>query len=790
VRERTFGAYAHQDLPFEKIVEELAPDRDLSRSPVFQVMFALQNAPTADVEETALRLSFLDGKRQAAKYDLTLTLAEVGDELHGGVAYAEDLFEESTARRITEHMVTLLESVAADPDLPVSALAIFGDDERRRVLEEWNATEAEYPAGLCVHELFEAQARRTPAAAAVVAPGERLTYAELDERADRLAHALRGLGVGPDARVGLFLERGAEVVVAVLGILKAGAAYVALDPGYPDERLLFMLEDAGAAVLVTHAPLEGRLGAFGGARVDVDTPHPRPLPHKGGGEHDYDTTEGEDRSVEMPLPRNGGGWRARGEPGGGLSPDNLCYVIYTSGSTGTPKGVLGTHRGVVNYLTWFDREVLGEEGFDLPLVSRLSFDAHVRQLFPPLLRGGAVWVLPEETVTDPAALLAELAGRERVSFGGVPSLWSAMLERVRSGETPKPGGLRAVLLGGEALSPELVERTLATFPGVAVWNHYGPTEATVNTTVARLGAGEAVHVGRPVANVRVYLLDAHGGPVPVGVPGELYVGGAGVSRGYLGRPELTAERFVPDPFSAEAGARMYRSGDRVRWREEGTLEYLGRTDQQVKVRGFRIEPGEIEGALRAHPGVRDAVVVAREDEPGERRLVAYVTGREGAEAPTSEELRAHLRERLPDYMVPAAFVALERIPLTPNGKTDRRGLPAPEAGSEEAGEEEPRTPAEEILAGIFAEVLKLDRVGARQGFFELGGHSLLATRVVSRVRAAFGIELPLRAVFEAPTVAGLAERVEALLRASLGVQAPPLVPVPRDRPLPASFAQQ
>ncbi|MEW5931717.1 MAG: amino acid adenylation domain-containing protein, partial [Gemmatimonadota bacterium] len=473
-----------------------------------------------------------------------------------------------------------------------------------------------------------------------------------------------------------------------------------------------------------------------------------------------------------------------------LSPDNLAYVIYTSGSTGTPKGVLVAHRGLSNYLAWFDEEVLGADGFALPLVSRLSFDAHVRQLFPPLLRGEPVWVLPEETATDPAALLRAISAHERVSFGGVPSLWSAMLDLVRAGEAPRPRGLRAVLLGGEALSPDLAERTFATFPEVALLNHYGPTEATVNTTVARVRPFEPVTIGRPVGNVRVYLLDAQGVPTPVGVPGELYVAGAGVARGYLGRPELTAEKFVPDPFSGEAGARMYRSGDRVRRRADGELEYVGRVDQQVKVRGFRIEPGEIEAVLERHPGVRAAAVAVREDAPGAPRLVGYVVPESGA-TPSTSELRRHLAERLPEYMVPGAIAVLEALPLSPNGKVDRRALPAPETAAG-AGDDfvAPRTPAEEILAGIWAEVLRLETVGAHDNFFEIGGHSLLATRVVSRIRETFGAEVPLRAVFEAPTLSGLAERVQAALGEGVGVQAPPLRRIPRGGPLPVSFSQQ
>ncbi len=746
VREGTLGAYQHQALPFERLVEEVAPERSTRHTPIFQVTFTVQELERADLRMGSLGVEPLVAGEVTARFDLGLSFADDEGGLRGTLTYRSDLFDGSTAERMLGHLGALLEGVAADPDRRVGEVELLGAEERRQVLDGWNDTAAAYPAE-CLHRLFEAQARRTPSAPAVVAPGERLSYAELDARAERLAERLRGLGVGPDARVGLFLERSAEVVVSVLGILKAGGAYLALDPGYPDERLLFMLEDAGARVLVTHSALAGRIGGFGGAVECVD---------------------------------GAGAPPAAGAPERPVSPDNLAFVIYTSGSTGTPKGVLVTHRGVSNYLAWFDREVLGEEGFALPMVSRLAFDAHVRQLFPPLLRGEPVRVLPEETVTDPKALLEEISGDERASFGGVPSLWSAMVELVRSGEAPRPTGLKAVLLGGEALSPELAERTFALFPDVALWNHYGPTEATVNTTVARVERGRPVGIGRPVANVRVYLLDAHGGPVPVGVPGELFVGGVGVTRGYLGRPELTAERYLPDPFAGRAGERMYRSGDRVRRRADGELEYVGRTDFQVKVRGFRIEPGEVEAVLERHPEVREAAVVVR----GER-LVGYLVAESGA-GPSAAELRAWLKERLPEYMVPGALVVLDAMPLTPNGKVDRRSLPAPDEDAAGDAHVAPRTPAEEILAGIYADVLKTERVGAHDDFFVLGGHSLLATRVVSRVREAFGVELPLRALFEAPTVEGLAERVEAGAR----TPAPPIVPVPRDRPLPLSFAQQ
>ncbi|HEX7243080.1 MAG TPA: amino acid adenylation domain-containing protein, partial [Longimicrobiaceae bacterium] len=511
VREGTLGAYAHQEVPFEKLVEELAPERSLTHTPFFQVMFSFQNTEQGVLSLGELELEPLGSRVETARFDLSLGVAEDGERLFGWIMYRAELFDAATVDRMLGHYARLLESVAADDARRVLDYPLLDDAERERVLVEWNATDAAFPEDACVHHLFEAQARRTPGAPAVVSDGACLTYAGLDALADGLALRLAARGVGPDARVGLFVERSADAVVAVLGILKAGGAYLALDPSYPDERLLFMLEDSGARVLVTHSALEGRLGAFGGPRVEVGAEEPG----------------------EGSLPD--------------VSPHNLAYVIYTSGSTGTPKGVLVEHRSVVNYLHWFDRAVLGGEDFAIPLVSRLSFDAHVRQLFPPLLRGGAAWVLPEDTATDPAALLEAVSGRGNVAFGGVPSLWGAMLERVRSGEAERPEGVRAVMLGGEALGAELAERTLETFPDAALWNHYGPTEATVNISAARVRSAGHLAIGRPVANARVYLLDRGLGPVPVGVAGELYVGGAGVARGYLGRPDLTAERFVPDP---------------------------------------------------------------------------------------------------------------------------------------------------------------------------------------------------------------------------------------------------
>ncbi len=795
VRESTLGAYQHQDVPFERLVEELGVQRSLTHTPLFQAVLSLQELGEVERRLGDAEMSPLGTEALTARFDLTLALAGRGEEMLGALTYRADLWDGDTAGRMLDALGRVLEQAAADPSRRLAELDLLGAEERRQLLAGWNDTSAAVPPGL-VHERVAAQAARTPDAPAVIFGGEVLTFAELEDAAGSLARRLRARGVGPDARVGLFLERGPGLVAGVLGILRAGGAYLALDPSHPDERLLFMLRDAGAAAVVTDGELAGRIAGFGGAVLGLAPHPPTPSPTRGEGEHD--TPRGEDRQPGDSPPPERGRVASLSEPGGGhpadasgisVHPDNLAYVVYTSGSTGTPKGVLVTHRGLANYLAFFDREVLGDDGFALPLVSRLSFDAHVRQLFPPLLRGEPVWVLPEDAVADPVALLDALGSRRRVSFGGVPSLWGAVMDALDAGERPAPRGLRAVLLGGEALPAELVRRTRERFPDARIWNHYGPTEATVNTTVARVEDSARITLGRPIANARVYLLDVHGAPVPVGVAGELYVGGAGVSRGYLGRPELTAEKFVPDPFAGEPGARLYRSGDRARWLATGELEYLGRTDQQVKVRGFRVEPGEIEAALRRHPSVRDAVVDARGDGRGGLRLVGYVVAA-GDAAVSAGELRAWAGGRLPEYMVPAAWVVLEHVPLSANGKVDRAALPDPEAAVDAGERAAPRTATEEILAGIWGVVLQRERVGAGDDFFALGGHSLAATSMISRVRRAFGVEVPLRSVFEAPTLADLAGRVDALLREGAGMTLPPLVRVPRDGPLPLSFAQQ
>ncbi|HEV3050635.1 MAG TPA: amino acid adenylation domain-containing protein, partial [Longimicrobium sp.] len=752
-----------QEIPFERLVTELQPGRSLSYSPLFQVMFVLQEAERSDRGPAKLELRGLDaGLGGTSKFDLTLFTVRQAGRLTASLEYNTDLFDRGTIQRMLGHLKGVLEEVAADADVRLSRLALMEDAERRQVVAEWNATDAAYPRERCAHELFEAQAERTPDAVALRHAGGSLTYRELEERANRLARHLRGLGVGPDARVGLCLERGPELMIGVLGILKAGGAYVPLDPAYPAERLAYMLKDSAARVLLTQASLADRLPADGATVVRLDA----------------DAAEIE----------RGSGERLRVPVG----PDNLAYVIYTSGSTGRPTGVAMPHRPLVNLLAWQEGAGHAPAGAVTLQFTSISFDVSFQEIFATWCAGGTL-VLTSEQIRADAPRLARLLEVERIERLFLPFVALQHLAEASVELGVAPDSLREVITAGEQLRvTEPIRRWFARMPGCVLVNQYGPSETHVVS--ARLLEGEPAgwpllpSIGAPVANTRLYVLNQHLEPAPIGVPGELLLGGDAVARGYLERPSLTAERFVPDPFSTEGGARLYRTGDRARWLAGGEVEYLGRTDEQVKVRGFRIEPGEVEAVLSDHAEVRQAVVVVREDAPGDRRLVAYVVAADSA-AVSAAELRAHLKGRLPEYMVPSAVVMLEALPLTPSGKVARRALPAPEYAAAEEAYVAPRTPTEEVLAGIWAEVLRLERVGVEESFFELGGHSLLATRVVSRIREVFGVEMPLRALFEAPTVAELAVRVEEMRRAELPVL-PPVVPVERRGTLPLSFAQE
>jgi amino acid adenylation domain-containing protein len=741
VRADVLAALGTQAYPFERLVEDLHPERDASRTPVFQVLFVLQQADRL-AAATACALG-VDGVREArgpltlrsvavetgaAQFDLALAVGEVDGALAGSLRYDADLFDAATVERMAAHFGRLLEGVAADPAARVSTLPLLGAQERRALLDGFNDTSARYAGAPTLHGLVEAQAGRTPDAEAVVSGHERVTYAALDARANQLARRLRALGVGPETRVGVCVERSVEMVVALVGVLKAGGAYVPVDPSYPAERIAYMLADARVPVLLTQARLAESLPEHGARvlRLDADWPSI--------------ASESAD-----PVPA-------------GVSPDGLAYVIYTSGSTGRPKGAMNTHRGIVNRLLWMQAEYgLGTHDAVLQKTP-FSFDVSVWEFFWPLATGARLVVARPGGHGDPA-YLSEVVEREGITtLHFVPSMLRMFLEH---GDAQRCGSVRRVVSSGEALSADLAARFFQRLPRAELHNLYGPTEAAVDVTAwacSPADADHAVPIGRPVANTRVYVLDREGGPVPVGVSGELHLGGVQVGRGYLGRPSLTAERFVPDPFSGDAGARLYRTGDLARWRTDGALEYLGRMDHQVKVRGFRIEPGEIEAVLATHPAVREAVVVAREGDSGEARLVAYAVV-EG-EAPSADALRTFLRERLPEHMVPSGFVPLDAFPLSPSGKIDRKALPAPD-GAERGGAAfvAPRSEVEATLAGIWSGVLGVERVGVHDHFFDRGGSSLLAVQVVSRVHQAFGVSLPLHTLFQAPTIEALSIQI-------------------------------
>ncbi|HMC07779.1 MAG TPA: amino acid adenylation domain-containing protein, partial [Actinomycetota bacterium] len=676
-----------------------------------------------------------------SKFDLTLN---VDDSEPGSIAfeYSTDLFEAATIDRMAGHLQTLLEGAVEEPGRRISELPLLTPAERQQILREWNATERVVPQA-AVHDLFAAQAGLTPEAIAVVADDGILTYAELDRRSNRLARRLRRLGVRPGALAAAYVERSTGMMVALFGILKAGGAYMPLDPAYPLERIAVMLEDAHPAVIVAPVPVAG-LPASDTPIVGLDD----------------DVTES-----DAPL-------------AAGTDPEDLAYVIFTSGSTGRPKGVQVPHRALTNLLGSMG-EAPGLSGGDVLLaVTTLAFDIAGLELFLPLVTGARVVLASRETAGDPSALAALIDESGATVMQATPATWRMLID---SGWGGRPG-LR-VLCGGEALPVQLAGELRAR--SGELWNVYGPTETTIWSTAERVEeVGSTVSIGRPIANTSVYVLDARLQPVPRGARGELYIGGRGVARGYLDRPELTAERFVPDPFGDEPGARMYRTGDLARYRSDGRLECGGRVDHQLKLRGFRIEPGEIEAELRAHPEVRDCVVVVRE-EHADRRLVAYVVGRAEGRTPAAE-LRRLLESRLPAHMVPSAFVTLPALPRTPNGKVDRRALPAPglDSTGRAGADVPPRSPVEEVVAGIWREALGLERVGIHENFFHLGGHSLLATRVVSRLRDTFRTELPLRTLFEKPTVAGLAMHIEAARRRGAEELSPSIVPAPRDGVLP------
>jgi amino acid adenylation domain-containing protein len=744
VRETCLGAYAHQNLPFERLVEVLNPSRHLSRHPIFQVMFVLQNAPVSTLSVPGLQISPLASPTGTSKFDLTLNLAETPNGLQGVLEYATDLFDASTIERMSNHLLRVLEQVANPSTLPIAQIPLLSESESHDILEGWNIGSPQQVPDTTLVALLEEQAARSPDATAVVFEDSSLTYAELDARANRLAHVLIGRGIGPQDIVALCVERSLEMVVSLLGILKAGAAYLSLDPAYPDDRLAAMLEDAQPAALLSRSDLAGRLQVHGTPLLLWDS-----------------------ASLLEALQAAPAAAPTDAQRTAPLTGDSPAYVIYTSGSTGRPKGVVMPHRPLINLVRWQHQGAGVAEPLRTLQFAALGFDVSFQEIFSALCSGAEIVLLDHQTRIDPARLFKTIVAHriERLFLPYVAL--QALCEASNADEVVRlahSGGLalREVITAGEQLriSPVIAE-FFRRLPQCRFYNHYGTTEnhmATWHPLPAEVDAWPLLPpIGRPIWNNRAYVLDRFLRPVPVGVAGELYMAGVMLARGYLKRPGLTAERFVACPFGA-SGARMYRTGDLVRWRADGVLEHLGRADQQLKIRGFRIEPGEIEAMLGAHPDIAQACVVVHGGGPnGEARLVGYVMPSAGVD-PAPAALRRYLAQRLPDYMVPAAIVVIrDQLMLTPSGKLDRRALPAPRwQGNDYVP---PQGQVEETLAHIWREVLKIERVGRNDDFFDLGGHSLLATQILSRIRQEMNVDIHVQDLFVSPIFSILAERI-------------------------------
>jgi amino acid adenylation domain-containing protein len=724
-RATALGAYSHQELPFERLIADLKLERNLNISPLFQVMFVFQNASREAVKLADLEVARVPIHTGTSKFDLTFMISEHGSRLFVVAEYNTELFEADTIRRMLGHYQTLLEGAVADVDRPLSEIPMLASGERQQILLEWNNTQHGYPQNKFIHELFEEQVERTPDAVALVFEESSLTYRELDRRSDALARQLRLLGVGPNVLVALFLDRSPDMVIGMLSVLKSGGAYVPLDPNHPSMRLAYMLADAAPLILLTQESLQSKLPTHRAHIVLIDADAAPPVqPHHAA-------------HIEASRPRD------------------LAYVIYTSGSTGEPKGVEIEHRAVVNMLASMQRCPGLGAGDTMLAITTLSFDIAVLEIFLPLVCGASVVIAPSQTVGDGAAL-ADLIKHHDISvMQATPATWRLLLDAGWEG-TPH----LKILCGGEAWTTELADQLLTRCGSGSLWNMYGPTETTVWSAVAKVESGGRVVIGAPIANTQFYISDRHLQPMPIGVPGELHIGGFGLARGYHNRAELTAEKFIVDPFHQEPDTRLYRTGDLARYMPDGTIEYLGRMDDQVKIRGFRVELGEIETNLAGLPGIAQAVVVAREDVSGFKRLVAYVTVND-TDTPKEADLRRQLQATLPEYMVPSAFVVMDQLPLTPNGKVDRRALPAPENQIDtNKRSAAPRTDLEKALCAIWCKYLELSMVGIRDNFFDLGGYSLLSARVVGDINKTFHTRLNIPIFFDNPTIELLARVIQ------------------------------
>ncbi|NEO42624.1 MAG: amino acid adenylation domain-containing protein, partial [Moorea sp. SIOASIH] len=769
VKQTALEAYGHQDIPFEKLVEELQPERTLSQNPLFQVSFAVQQE---EILKPSFNLPNLEvgwyegaGAEMTVRMDLELHLWPVGEEIKGFCAYNRDLFEAETISRMLSHYQNLLSAAVETPQRPMSQLPLMTGAELEQILVEWNNTKTDYPTDKCIHQLFEEQVEKTPDAVAVVFEGQLLTYSQLNSKANQLAHHLQTLGVKPEMLVGICVERSVEMVVGLLAILKAGGAYVPLDPNYPTSRLHYMVEDAQLSIILTQEKWQHHLSDTKASVICLDT----------------DSEIINQQSQQTPENQ--------------VTANQLAYVIYTSGSTGQPKGVTIPHQGVVRLFSNTNYVQL-EPTDRVAQVSNTSFDAATFEIWGALLHGAVAVVIPKSVLLSPQEFVNYIKQEKITTLFLTTALFNQLAYSIPEAFST----LKHLLFGGEAVDPKSVKQVLEKGAPERLLHVYGPTENTTFSSwykVTKVAEGATnLPIGKPISNTQVYILDSNLQPVPIGVPGELHIGGDGLATGYHNRPELTVEKFIVNPFDKSQATRLYKTGDLGRYLPDGNIEFIGRIDHQVKIRGYRIETGEIEATLTQHPTVKETVVLAREDNYGNKGLVAYLVLEseilEVSETEQIDKLKHYLKQQLPEYMIPSRFVLLCQLPLTPNGKVDRKALPAPDLAISASTEYmAPQTETQKVLAEIWAEVLGIEKVGIHDNFFDLGGHSLMATQVVSRIQQAFAVECPLKTLFETPELASLAQKLEKYLAASEGVETIAITPRVKDgNPPPLSYAQQ
>ncbi|MBE7122190.1 non-ribosomal peptide synthetase [Bacillus cereus] len=762
VRKTCLEAYNYQDLPFEKLVEELQPDREMSYSPIFQVMFVMQNSPVNKIDLPELNLNSIEIEKELAKFDLTLYVEEDLEETTLDFTYNSNLFNEQSVECMALHFIQLLEEIINDPEQRICLLPMMTKEEKQKLIVEWNNTSREFQMYDCIHRLFEKQVDASPNAIAVEFEGNIMTYNELNERANQLANYLCKCGVGPEVPVAIFMNKSLNMMVGLLGILKSGGAYIPLDPSLNNDRLSYILKDSNAQIILTQSFLLEHLFESDVLKICIDTEW-----------KDIKLQNNDNLDVEIEL-------------------DNLAYIIYTSGSTGNPKGVAIEHKGLTNYMSWCAEKFYLNDGIGSLVHSSISFDLPMTGLYPPLLVGKRVVLLSDSSNIE--SLINTCKQNYNFSVIKITPSHLRLINDYLSPEEMK-NITKVLIIGGEVFYKEDISMWKKYSPKTLIINHYGPTEAIVGTCTYPVQDIKnenllTIPIGRPIANAQVYILDQYLQPVPIGVSGELYIGGDGIARGYWNRPELTKEKFVPNPFSEDPNSRLYKTGDLVRYLPDGNIEFLGRIDHQVKIRGFRIELGEIEEVLKQHEAIKEAVVIVREDISRDKRLVAYLVIKEGTEF--IKDLRKYVKEKLPEYMIPSAFEYLNAIPLTKNGKIDRCSLPPLNyTCSNEDDYIAPRNMLEELLVSIWTSILRMGKIGVYDNFFELGGHSLLATKVISRINKDLKIQLPLRTLFDYPTVDGIAEEVKQVLKENKSGIISPIKLAPRDKKdLPLSFSQQ